>query len=174
MHEHSQPSLPHMQGLADSAIDAAWAIVPPDTDLETSRLLPVVVGAHPRAEITDRPLANRLVAAIRQWQRANVANERDRLLPIVMTDVWYLNDRELLLQPSIAIGEPGSNAACAYYGTRLPQAYVVDGQLQVFADLEFLEPSVAMWGIDANTTRTALDWFIARHLARFLECVHVA
>jgi hypothetical protein len=29
-----------------------------------------------------------------------------------------------------------------------------------------------MWGVDAYTTRTALDWFIARHLARFLESVH--
>ena len=25
-----QPSLPHTQGLADSAIDAAWAVMPPD------------------------------------------------------------------------------------------------------------------------------------------------
>jgi hypothetical protein len=173
MQHPSQPHLPHTQGLADSAIDAAWAVMPPDMEIETARLLPVVVGAHPRSEITDRPLANRLVAAIRQWQRANIEDEGARLIPMVMTDLWYLNDRELLLQPTIAIGEPGSNAACAYFGTRLPQAYVVDGHLQVFADLEFLEPSVAFWGVDAPNTRTALDWFIARQLARFLETVHV-
>jgi hypothetical protein len=167
-----QPSLPHTQGLADSAIDVAWAILPPDTELETTRLLPVVVGAHPRSEIADRPLANRLVAAIRQWQRQHVAREDARLIPIVMTDLWYLNDRELLLQPTIAIGEPGANAASAYYGTRLPKAYVVDGQLQVLADLSFLEPSVAMWGVDAHTTRTALDWFIARQMDSFLQSIH--
>lgn len=167
-----QPPLPHTQGLADSAIDAAWAVMPPDTDLETTRLLPVVVGAHPRGEIADRPLANRLVAAIRQWQRQHEERSELRLIPMVMTDLWYLNDRELLLQPTISIGEPSSNAASAYFGTRLPRAYVVDGQLQVLADLEFVEPSVTLWGADAYATRTALDWFIARHLARFLECVH--
>jgi hypothetical protein len=172
MHHSSNPSLPHTHGLADSAIDAAWAVVPPDTDLETARLLPIIVGAHPRAEIADRPLANRLVAAIRQWQRANIPDEAKRLVPLVMTDLWYLNDRELLLQPSVAIGEPGTNAASAYFGTRLPQAYVVNGQLQVFADLEYLEPSVAMWGLTAHSTRSALDWFISRQLERFLESVH--
>jgi hypothetical protein len=172
MHEPSHPSLPHTQGLADTAIDAAWAVTPPDMPIETARLLPVVVGAHPRAEIADRPLAYRLVTAIRQWQRQNIENEEARLIPMVMSDLWYLNDRELLLQPSIAIGEPGVNAASAYYGTRLPKAYVVDGQLQVLADLEYLEPSVTMWGVDASATRTALDWFIARHLAAFLESVH--
>ena len=172
MQHSSQPSLPHTQGLADSAIDAAWAVMPPDSEIITTRLLPIVVGAHPRSEIADRPLANRLVAAIRQWQRQAIANEDDRLVPMVMTDLWYLNDNELLLQPTITIGEPGSNAASAYYGTRLPKAYVVDGQLQVMADLEFLEPSVTMWGVDAYTTRTALDWFINRHLGNFLESVH--
>lgn len=158
--------------MADAAIDAAWAVMPPDMELETSRLLPIVVGAHPRAEIADRPLANRLVAAMRQWQRqqGGAAGER-ALIPIVMTDLWYLNDRELLLQPTVAIGEPSSNAASAYFGTRLPRAYVVDGQLQVLADLAFVEPSVAMWGADARATRTALDWFISRHLERFLEAV---
>jgi len=172
MHLPQQPSLPHTQGLADSAIDAAWAMMPPDIDVETTRLLPVVVGAHPRGEIADRPLANRLVAAIRQWQRQNEEKSDLRLIPMVMTDLWYLNDQELLLQPTIAIGEPAQNAASAYFGTRLPRAYVVDGQLQVLADLEFVEPSVTMWGVDAHATRTALDWFIARHLARFLESVH--
>jgi hypothetical protein len=172
MHHSNQPSLPHTQGLADSAIDAAWAVMPPDMPIETARLLPVVVGAHPRSEIADRPLAQRLVSAIRQWQRQTIPDEDARLIPMVMTDLWYLNDKELLLQPTIAIGEPGANAASAYYGTRLPKSYVVDGQLQVLADLEFLEPSVTMWGVDAYATRTALDWFIARHLGRFLESIH--
>lgn len=171
MHPSNQPPS-HTQGLADSAIDAAWAVAPPDMPIETARLLPIVVGAHPRSELADRPIASRLVAAIRQWQRQEIPDEEARLVPLVMTDLWYLNDRELLLQPAVAIGEPGSNAASAYYGTRLPKAYVVDGHLQVLADLEFVEPSVAIWGVDAPSTRLATDWFISRHLARFLESVH--
>ena len=170
--DHPEPFLPHSQGLADGAIDAAWALLPPDMELDSSRLLPIVVGAKLRGEIADRPLANRLAAAIRQWQRANIARDEDRLVALVMTDLWYLNDQELLLQPTIAIGSPTTNAASAYYGTRLARAYVVDGQLQVLADLSFVEPSVALWGIDAAATRTALDWFIARHLPAFLESVH--
>ncbi len=168
----NEPSLPHTHGLADSAIDAAWAMMPPEMEIESQRLLPIVVGAHPRSEISDRPLANRLVAAIRQWQRANITDEDARLTAMVMTDMWYLNDQDLLLQPTITIGPPNTNAASAYYGTRLPRAYVVDEQLQVLADLSFVEPSVTMWGVNAATTRTALDWFIARHLANFLESVH--
>lgn len=172
MHPPPAPSTTHTQSLADSAIDAAWAVMPPDAEIETSRLLPVVVGAHPRGEIADRPLANRLLTAVRQWQRAHVPDEEERLVPMVMTDLWYLNDQELLLQPTVAIGEPGANAASAYFGTRLPKAYVVDGRLQVLADLAFVEPSVAMWGVDARATRAALDWFIARQLPGFLESVH--
>jgi hypothetical protein len=53
MQHPSQPSLPHTQGLADSAIDAAWALMPPDSEIITTRLLPIVVGAHPRSEIAD-------------------------------------------------------------------------------------------------------------------------
>jgi hypothetical protein len=40
MHFPQQPSLPRTQGMADSAIDAAWAIMPPDMDLETADRLP--------------------------------------------------------------------------------------------------------------------------------------
>jgi hypothetical protein len=29
-----------------------------------------------------------------------------------------------------------------------------------------------MWGVDPYATRTAIDWFIARHLANFLESIH--
>ena len=172
MDEPAPDANPHAHAMADAAIDAAWAVLPPDADLDVARLLPVVVGAHPRSEIADRPLANRLVAAIRQWQRQHVANEAERLVPLVMTDLWYLNDRELLLQPTIAIGEPGANAASAYFGTRLPKADVVDGQLQVLADLEWVEPSVTMWGVTPFATRAALDWFLNRHLGRFLESIH--
>ena len=95
MEPHPKPSLPHTQGLADSAIDAAWALMPPDLEPDTLRMLPIVVGAHPRGEIADRPLANRLVAAIRQWQRAHITDEATRLIPMVMTDLWYLNERVL-------------------------------------------------------------------------------
>jgi len=172
VNEDKFPQLSHTSGLSDAAIDAAWAICPPDADVSPAGLLPVVVGAHPRSEMRDRPLASRLLQAIRLWQRENLQDARSRLRPIILTDLWYLNDKELLLQPTICIGDPSSNAATAYYATRLPKAYVVDGQLQVLADMQFLEPTVVMWGIDANTTRTALDWFIARAMPSFLESAH--
>ncbi len=158
--------------MSDVAIDAAWAVCPPDADIDPEGLLPVVVGAHPRGEMRDRPLAMRLLQVIRHWQREHCEDPSSRLRPIVLTDLWYLNDKALLLQPTISIGDPTANAATAYYATRLPKAYVVDGQLQVLADLQFLDPSVAMWGVDANATRGALDWFIVRALPAFLENAH--
>ncbi len=158
--------------MSEVAIDAAWAVCPPDSDVDSSGLLPVVVGAHPRSEMRDRPLAMRLLQLIRHWQRENLPDASTRLRPIILTDLWYLNDKALLLQPTISIGDPSSNAATAYYATKLPKAYVVDGQLQVLADMQFLDPSVAMWGVDANATRSALDWFIVRALPAFLENSH--
>jgi hypothetical protein len=52
---------------------------PPDLPFEIDDLLLIVVGAHLRAEIADRPLGARLLRLIRDWQAA-VLEEGDTVL----------------------------------------------------------------------------------------------
>lgn len=145
---------------------------PPDIPYEIEDLLLVVVGAHLRSEIADRPLAERLVRLIRDWQETVLEEGDTVLLPVVCSDVWFLNDRDLMRQPCIAIGEPGHNAATAYYASRLPKCYVVEDVCAVQFDPEHLDGSVCLWGADVRGTELAFDAFVARHLDRYLRAIH--
>jgi hypothetical protein len=75
-------------------------------------------------------------------------------------------------QPCIAIGEPSHNAATAYYASRLPKTYVIEGVCAVQFDPENLDGSVCVWGADPRGTELALDAFISRHLDAYLRAVH--
>lgn len=156
----------------DSLFAADRLAYPPDIAFETENLLLIVVGAHLRSEIADRPLAQRLLRLIRNWQAATLESGDEPLLPVICTDVWYLNDRELMQQPCIVIGEPGYNAATAYYAARAPKVYVVEDVCAVQFDPEFLDPSVCIWGSDARGTEAGFDAFVARHLDRYLKAIH--
>lgn len=70
----------------------------------------IVVGAHLRAEIADRPLAYQLADAIRLWRSDHAAWLNINLEPVVLTDLWYLNNEELQAKPTISLGGPGVNA----------------------------------------------------------------
>lgn len=158
--------------LADDRFVFDRESISPDFEPVPDTVLPIVVGAHPRAEICDRPLATRLARVIRDWQEREL-DAGDRVLtPLVCTDLWFLNDRELMRQPSVAIGDPGINAATAYYAARLPKAFVVDDVCAVQLDAEFLEPSVALWGPEWRGTEAAVDAFLQRYLHAFLRAVH--
>jgi hypothetical protein len=146
--------------------------LPPEVSFEIDDLLLVVVGAHLKSEIADRPLGDRLVRLIRDWQ-ATVLEEGDTaLIPVVCSDVWFLNDRDLMRQPCIAIGEPGHNAATAYYAARLPKTYVVENVCAVQFDPENLDGSVCLWGADASGTELAFEAFVTRHLDAYLRAIH--
>lgn len=145
---------------------------PPDLEFRIDDLLLIVVGAHLKAEIADRPLAERLVRLVRSWQEATLEPEDAQLIPVVVTDLWFLNDRDLMRQPCIAIGEPGQNAATAHYAARLPKVYVVEEQYAIQFDPEMLDGSVCLWGVDAASTEAALEVFASRHLDAFLRAMH--
>lgn len=143
----------------------------PAPELNAEHLLLIVVGAHLRAEMQDRPLAYHLRDRIAQWQRdheGDEAGEAHPLTPMVCTDVWYLNNQELLQRPAIALGEPGVNAATAYLSNRLPTALVVDHTLRVHLDPEFVNVQACLWGVDSAATATAIDMFIERYLDEFM------
>ena len=86
-----------------------------------------------------------------------------------MTDVWYLNDDQLRMQPTIAIGDPSVNAVSAMFANRLPCAYAIENACQVLLDPEMLEPRACFWGIDDESTRLAWERFESKWLEEFLE-----
>ncbi len=141
-----------------------------ETGPDTDTLLLVVVGAHLRAELTDRPLAYMLVDQIEGWQRRHV--EADRLAPLVCSDMWYLNAAELLSRPTICLGRPGVNAASAFFANRLPTAFVLEETFQVQLDLEFITMQACVWGVNAAATASGVELFEDRYLDSFLRAAH--
>ena len=145
--------------------------IPLDGAYPTEMLLPIVIGAHIKAEITDRPLGDRVARHIRAIRRSQDLAAEEGLVPVVMTDIWYLNDVDLMLQPAIVIGDPGVNAATAHWATRIPKAFVVDESHQVLMDLDGPDRTACMWGVDATKTEAATDHFETRYLQVWLESV---
>lgn len=159
-------------GPPDDRFRADREALPPEGEYRIDDLLPIVVGSHLRSEIADRPLAERLARLIRSWQASTLEPEDAALIPVVVTDAWFLNDADLMRQPCIAIGEPGYNAASAHYAARLPKAYVVEERFAVQFDPELLDGSVCLWGVDAASTESAVEAFATRHLDGFLRAMH--
>lgn len=133
----------------------------------TEDLLCVVVGGHLRSECEDRPLAEWLVETIRR--RLQAMGETRGVLPMAMTDMWYLNDRLLMRQPSIVVGEPGVNAASAHHAVRLPQMLVLEDALRIHLDPEYPRIRAVMWGAGPDRTEQAVRIFADRYLDGFLE-----
>jgi len=158
---------------SDAAFEETRAALRPDAPIEVDRLLLVVVGAHLRAEVADRPLGDRLVRQIRAWQRRELDDLDEPLLPLVCTDMWYLNEPSLLERPAIVIGEPGVNAASAFHASRLPQAIVIDDAWEIRMDVECIDLRVALWGDGPVQTERAADEFTRRCLDRYLRAVHL-
>jgi hypothetical protein len=131
----------------------------------------IVVGAHLRAEIEDRPQAYRLRDRLRDWTQLHDQSEavqNPSLVPVVCTDIWFLNNFELQERPVICLGEPGVNAATAFLCTRLPTALMVEGALRVHLDPDFAEAQVCLWGVNPPATASAVDLFIERYLEVFM------
>jgi hypothetical protein len=138
--------------------------------IDSDRLLVIVVGAHLAAEVSDRPLGYALRDDVRRWQRDTP--DAEPLVPVVCSDLWYLNARELMLRPTISVGRPGHNAVSAYFANRLPTALVIDESLQVQLDPEFITLQACVWGVDAPATRSGVNLFVERYLDPFLRSAH--
>jgi hypothetical protein len=125
-------------------------------------MLPIIVGAGPRAEISDRPLAQ----AVQQAIQCEATGE---LHPIILTDLWYLNDRDLLVQPSIVIGDPEQNAASAFHAPRLPTILLVEEHYRILMDQDGGIGHACMWGSGHDATISAVSTFVDRFLSLFLS-----
>ena len=138
--------------------------------VDPRHLLMIVVGAHLEAELTDRPLGYRLQNDVVRWQQETP--EARPLAPVVCSDLWYLNARQLMLRPTISVGRPEHNAVSAYFANRLPTALVIDRSLQVQLDPEYITLQACVWGVDEPATRSGVDLFVERYLEPFLRSAH--
>jgi hypothetical protein len=148
-------------------------MTPTPDDIDTTRLILIVVGAHLRAEVADRPLAEALRERAQEWVDAKrpSTDDPDWVEPqiVVCTDIWYLNNDDLRAQPTISVGAPGVNALAAYLADRLEMAFVVEDVLAVQVDLDFADPVASCWGTDPDSTAQAVEAFCDRYLDGFLE-----
>jgi len=137
--------------------------------IDTSRLILIVVGAHLRAEVSDRPLAYRLRERLLTWLDRHAEREGAPPDVVVCTDLWYLNADDLRKRPTISIGPPGVNALTAYLADKVPSAFAIDNVLSVQLDTDFLDLTVCCWGNEQSATASAIDAFCERYLDAFME-----
>jgi len=150
--------------------------LPPEEDEQSSdpratdHMVFIVVGAHLRAEMADRPLGYELLEKVNQW-----AEDHDELLaepiePVVVSDLWYLNDETLQKRPTISVGGPGVNALSAFFAQQLPES-ASDGEQQVIIqiDPDFTDLRVCIWGTDHALTAQGVELFSRQYLDSFLR-----
>jgi hypothetical protein len=138
-----------------------------ESDVRPSTLF-LVTGACLRAERFDRPLAARIRAAAELRLRARLQEEPD---VVILSDVWYLNSRELHRIPTISVGGPSVNHLTAFWQRKLPHVLLVENVFQTQMDLDQKQNRCSVWGMDHDNTVEAVETFITRnHLDRFLEC----
>jgi hypothetical protein len=131
--------------------------------------LPIVVGAHLAAEVHDRPRAYALRDEIAERLVAP-----QPLVPIVCSDLWYLNTAPLRTQPTVAIGTPDHNAATAFFAGRVPTAFMVEGSFRIQLDPELLDLRACIWGQGPRKTAAGVEAFIDRYLDAFLEAAEMS
>jgi hypothetical protein len=139
--------------------------------VDDSTLLLIVVGAHLRAEMADRPLAYKLQHMIEQWLGEHADSLNVPIQVVVCTDIWYLNNASLQRRPTICIGGPGVNALSAYFAQQLPAAGTRDQQVVIQIDPEFTDLRVCLWGSNHKLTIEGLDLFISQYFDGYLRAV---
>lgn len=139
--------------------------------MDPSHLLLIVVGAHLRAEVADRPLANRLCEHIHRWLTEHREELGEPFEPVVCSDVWYVNHASLQKRPTISVGGPGVNALSAYFAERLESALVKENRIMIQLDPEFVDLRASVWGMDHALTAQALGLFTRKYLDAYLRAV---
>lgn len=124
--------------------------------------LAIVVGAHPAAEISDRPIAAALATALAAAWAQIAGGDAAPGQILTVTDLWYVNDGLLRALPTVSVGPPEHNAFTAYLADKIPSVHVVDGVLMVQAELSFASPVAACWGVDPASTRRAAEVFLTK------------
>ncbi len=145
-------------------------------DIDPQRLIWIVTGVQLTAELGDRPLAYRIERELRDRLATLLdppePGEPPLLSPVVVSDVYYLNNDDARKGPTISIGGPGMNALSASLVEQLPTPVAIENTLVVQMDLEMNDLRCAIWGMNHLDTVRAVDTFIAKgYLDTFVKGV---
>lgn len=147
------------------------------TKTDSSITLSLVVGSHPNAERDDRPMVYRLQTEIDRAIKELATQDGGASLQMrsqILTDLWFMNDASLVASPAIALGTASTNAAVAHFALQLPQAMVVDGGFEILLDRTAGDYRVCLRGIDAKSTADAVDVFVEKFLADWIESASIS
>jgi hypothetical protein len=145
------------------------------SEIDTDRVICIVVGVQLRAELGDRPLAYRVEEELRARLEAALGmppqGEPPRLWPVVISDVLYLNDDELQARPAISVGGPAMNALSALLVDKLPTAVAIEDTLVIQMDLDMEDRRCAVWGMNHLDTVRAVELFVTKYLDVFVAAL---
>ena len=139
--------------------------------VELSNLIMVVVGAHLRAEMADRPIAYQLCQRMKEWINTHRKKMNVSMVPVVCSDIWYINQPVIQARPTISIGGPGVNALSAYYTDKLQSVLVYDDHMVIQLDPEFVDLRASIWGLNHELTVAVVDLFAKRYIGPYLRAV---
>jgi len=143
----------------------------PEHQDESPNLMLIVVGSGLRAETADRPLAYRLRERIHAWLERFGASLNIPLVPVVCSDLWYLQQENLSGRPTISLGGPGVNALSHEFFEKLNPAVVRNDEILIQLDPEFIDLRVCIWGRNHAMTVDALEMFVRKYLDGYLRAV---
>jgi hypothetical protein len=140
-----------------------------DKPIQQNQVMPIVVGTNLSAELCDRRRAMFLQQAISAWMQEQKID--DAPWPLVCSDLWYLNDTELRVQPTICIGNPDVNAATAALSSKLETVHLEENRFHIQLDPEFIDLRCCIWGVDDESTQAGMDYFVCGYLPHFLGSI---
>jgi hypothetical protein len=115
----------------------------------------LVVGSAPAALQKDEPLA--------RWLAAEIDRRGDGQFyrrALVVGDVRYVQTQAFHQHPTIGIGGPGANDVVQHLSQVLPTVWTRDDRSFVQMALDGRGRQVALWGMDAASTRGAIEAFV--------------
>ncbi|WP_432799699.1 hypothetical protein [Poriferisphaera sp. WC338] len=134
----------------------------------------IVTGSHLRAESADRPLAYKLQTQIEEWLTKHDDVMNVKIVPIVCSDIWFLNNQDLQERPVVSIGGPGVNALSGYFAQSLPdedQEPTPEPRVLIQVDPEFTDLRACIWGSNHELTVKGLDLFSDQYLDGYMRAV---
>ncbi|HEX9755726.1 MAG TPA: hypothetical protein VGA42_08455 [Gemmatimonadales bacterium] len=123
--------------------------------VDGNETLVLVTGSSPAATQKDRPLAVWLQEEI---DRRGGGHGYRRA--VLVADARYVNTPALHAHPTIAIGGPGSNDVVQHLTEVLPMVWAQDERSFVQMATHETGRQAALWGMDAEGTRGAVEAFV--------------
>ncbi|HWA56149.1 MAG TPA: hypothetical protein VG692_02790 [Gemmatimonadales bacterium] len=125
--------------------------------VDTDETVVIVTGSDLRAEERDRPTAYRLKQEIDARSDGQAFRRA-----VVVGDSWYLENGIFHLNPSIAVGGPGVNGLAAQLAQQVPVTWSQDQRAYVQTDFDGDPKRALLWGMDAESTMTAVQAFVVQ------------